>query len=100
MSKATHKYESAIRKVDVKLSVRGGDRGLGPKEHLAEVTIFTLRNGVVRATSHGVTTANSMISSCLEPRIKIFVEQSIKAACLLADTGCHSTTRARGFGSC
>lgn len=45
--KSTSKYESAIRKVDVKLSVRGGDRGAGPKEHLAEVTIFTLRNGVV-----------------------------------------------------
>ncbi|KAK9785020.1 hypothetical protein WJX73_008805 [Symbiochloris irregularis] len=49
VAKSTHRYESAIRKVDVKLSVRGGsDRGAGPKEHLAEVTIFTLRNGVVR----------------------------------------------------
>lgn len=47
VAKSTHKYENAIRKVDVKLSVRGGDRGAGPKEHLAEVTIFTLRNGVV-----------------------------------------------------
>lgn len=47
VAKSTHKYENAIRKVDVKLSVRGGDRGAGPKEHTAEVTIFTLRNGVV-----------------------------------------------------
>lgn len=47
VAKASSKYEPAIRKVDVKLSVRGGDRGAGAKEHLAEVTIFTLRNGVV-----------------------------------------------------
>ncbi|MCJ1427329.1 hypothetical protein MMC29_005232 [Sticta canariensis] len=49
VAKASSKYEAAIRKVDVKLSVRGGDRSGGAKEHLAEVTIFTLRNGVVRA---------------------------------------------------
>ena len=53
VTKATQKYEAAIRKVDVKLSVRGGDKGGGPKEHAAEVTIFTLRNGVVCARLPG-----------------------------------------------
>ena len=33
----------------MKLSVRGGDRGTGPKRQKAEITAYTLRNGAVRA---------------------------------------------------
>jgi hypothetical protein len=44
------KYEAAIKEVDVKLSVSGGDSGSkGPKKQKTEITIYTLRNGVVRA---------------------------------------------------
>ena len=41
------KYEAAIKEVDVKLSVSGGDSGKGPKQQKTEITIYTLRNGVV-----------------------------------------------------
>ena len=41
------KYEAAIKEVDVKLSVSGGDSGKGPKQQKTEITIYTIRNGVV-----------------------------------------------------
>jgi ribosomal subunit interface protein len=42
-------YEGSVKSVDVKLSVRGGDRGVGAKEQKTEITVYTLRNGVIRA---------------------------------------------------
>jgi hypothetical protein len=48
VSRAIHNYAGQIKEVDVKLSVAGGDRGLGAKQQKTEITIYTLRSGVVR----------------------------------------------------
>ena len=48
VGKVVVKYEAAIKEVDVKLSVSGGDSGSkGPKKQKTEITIYTIRNGVV-----------------------------------------------------
>ncbi len=47
MGKVVVKYESAIKEVDVRLAVSGGDAGRGPKQQKTEITIYTIRNGVV-----------------------------------------------------
>ena len=49
MSRAVHKFEGTVKEVDVRLSVAGGDAGRGPRAQKTEVTVYTLRNGVVRA---------------------------------------------------
>ncbi|KAK9824515.1 hypothetical protein WJX72_011019 [[Myrmecia] bisecta] len=49
LAKAVANYEGAIKEVDVRLSVSGGDRSKGDKKQKTEITIYTLRNGVVRA---------------------------------------------------
>ena len=46
------KYEAAIKEVDVRLAVGGGDVGKGPKQQKTEITIYTLRNGVVYPGCH------------------------------------------------
>lgn len=49
VSAAVEHFESGVKEVDVKLSVRGGDRGTGAKAQKVEITTYTLRNGAVRA---------------------------------------------------
>jgi hypothetical protein len=48
VSHALHNFEGAVKSADVKLSVAGGDAGKGAKAQKTEVTIYTLRHGVVR----------------------------------------------------
>lgn len=49
VGKAVSHFEGAIKEVDVKLSVSGGDAGHGKRRQRTEVTLYTLRNGIVRA---------------------------------------------------
>ena len=48
VSHALHNFEGAVKSADIKLSVAGGDAGKGAKAQKTEVTIYTLRHGVVR----------------------------------------------------
>lgn len=49
MQRSVQNFNQAIKEVDVTLSARGGDTGThGKKEQKVEVTIYTLRYGVVR----------------------------------------------------
>ncbi|PNW83629.1 hypothetical protein CHLRE_05g237450v5 [Chlamydomonas reinhardtii] len=49
VAKAVANFSHTLKEVDVTLSARGGDTGThGKKEQKVEVTIYTLRNGVVR----------------------------------------------------
>ncbi|GAX78622.1 hypothetical protein CEUSTIGMA_g6061.t1 [Chlamydomonas eustigma] len=49
VAKACEHYNHIIKEVDVTLSARGGDTGShGKKEQRVEVTIYTVKNGVVR----------------------------------------------------
>lgn len=49
ISKAVANFGQEVKEVDVTLSARGGDTGThGKKEQKVDVTIYTLRNGVVR----------------------------------------------------
>lgn len=49
VSNAVTLFESVVKEVDVKLKVHGGDATKGAREQVAEVTVYTYRNGVVRA---------------------------------------------------
>eukprot|EP00878_Enallax_costatus_P011079 GHUV01011571.1.p2 GENE.GHUV01011571.1~~GHUV01011571.1.p2 ORF type:complete len:248 (+),score=84.40 GHUV01011571.1:268-1011(+) len=49
ITKAVHNYTHNIKKVDVTLSARGGDTGTrGARQQKVDVTITTMRSGVVR----------------------------------------------------
>ena len=66
MSRAVHKFEATVKEVDVTLSVAGGDAGKGPRAQKTEITIYTLRNGVVSAllsaSMHMPTSSQSAVS--------------------------------------
>ncbi|KAA6428717.1 MAG: 30S ribosomal [Trebouxia sp. A1-2] len=49
VGKAVSHFEGAVKEVDVTLSVSGGDAGHGKRRQRTEITLYTLRNGIVRA---------------------------------------------------
>ena len=55
MAHAVANFEAAVKSVDVRLSVSGGDAGKGPKAQKTEVTIYTIKLGVVRRSGWGGT---------------------------------------------
>ena len=65
MSRAVHKFEATVKEVDVRLSVSGGDAGKGPRVQKTELTVYTLRNGVVRAQVWPQDMFLSLMHACL-----------------------------------
>lgn len=49
VGKAVSHFEGSVKEVDVTLSVSGGDAGHGKRRQRTEITLYTLRNGIVRA---------------------------------------------------
>ena len=107
MSRVVHKFEATVKEVDVRLSVAGGDAGRGPPTQKTEVTVYTLRNGVVRARAHSalsrgrsaerqsgpVSWAIPVTSCAFQHVINVLHALAIPAGALPACTGCVSLSQ-------
>ena len=71
VAKAVANYEPAVREVDVRLSVAGGDAGKGARAQRAEVTIYTARHGVIRVEDAESTAYAALDIVCDKVRAKL-----------------------------
>ncbi|CAL8463898.1 g3433 [Coccomyxa elongata] len=79
LGKVVVKYEAAIKEVDVRLSATGGDASKGAKKQKTEITIYTLRNGIVRAedVEESMYAAIDLVSDKVARKLRKMKEKAI-----------------------